>query len=83
LLFSVSLWVDSFSPKLVKIAAEGAREAGAQVAVISLKSFPMPLCDQVFHSACWRIMLHAEILGFRSRLNEMMRVTFLYLNAGA
>lgn len=51
LAFSGSLRADSFNQKLVKIAAEGAREAGAQVTVISLKDFPMPLYDQDIEDA--------------------------------
>jgi chromate reductase len=46
LAFSGSLRNKSFNQKLLKIAAEGARETGAQVTVISLKDFPMPLYDQ-------------------------------------
>lgn len=51
LAFSGSLRAESFNQKLVKIAAEGAREAGAQVTVISLKDFPMPLYDQDLEDA--------------------------------
>jgi chromate reductase len=51
LAFSGSLRAESFNQKLVKIAAEGAREAGAQVTVISLKDFPMPLFDQDIEDA--------------------------------
>lgn len=35
----------SYNKMLVKIAAEGAREAGAEVAYIDLKDYPMPLYD--------------------------------------
>jgi len=34
----------------VKIAADGAREAGADVTLISLREFPMPLFDEDFES---------------------------------
>lgn len=51
LAFSGSLRGDSFNQKLVKIAVEGAREAGAQVTMISLKDFPMPLYDQDLEDA--------------------------------
>ncbi len=51
LAFSGSLRAESFNQKLVKIAADGAREAGAQVTVISLKDFPMPLYDQDLEDA--------------------------------
>lgn len=46
LAFSGSLRADSYNQKLVKIAAEAAREAGAQVTVISLRDYPMPLFDE-------------------------------------
>ncbi|HEY9676876.1 MAG TPA: NAD(P)H-dependent oxidoreductase [Drouetiella sp.] len=36
---------DSFNKKLVKVAAEGAREAGAEVTVIDLADYPMPIYD--------------------------------------
>ncbi|MDE1153411.1 MAG: NAD(P)H-dependent oxidoreductase [Micavibrio sp.] len=36
---------ESFNKKLVKIAAKGAEDAGAQVTVIDLKDFPMPVYD--------------------------------------
>jgi chromate reductase, NAD(P)H dehydrogenase (quinone) len=51
LAFSGSLRADSFNQKLVKIAAAGARDAGAEVTVISLKDFPMPLYDQDLEDA--------------------------------
>src|SRR5436305_11949476 len=37
---------ESFNKKLVSIAAHGAREAGAEVTLIDLKDFPLPLFDQ-------------------------------------
>ena len=40
-----SLRKDSYNKKLVKIAAEGARAAGAEVTVIDLKEFPLPVYD--------------------------------------
>ena len=46
LAFSGSLRAGSFNQKLVKIAAEGAREAGAEVTAVSLSDFPMPMFDQ-------------------------------------
>jgi chromate reductase, NAD(P)H dehydrogenase (quinone) len=41
-----SLRRDSYNKKLVKIAAEGARKAGAHVTYIDLKDYPMPIFDQ-------------------------------------
>ena len=46
LAFAGSLRRDSFNKKLVSIAARGARAAGAEVALIDLKDFPLPLFDQ-------------------------------------
>ncbi|MGJ8642365.1 MAG: NADPH-dependent FMN reductase [Luteolibacter sp.] len=46
LAFSGSLRSGSYNQKLVKIAAEGAREAGAEVTVVSLADYPMPLFDE-------------------------------------
>src|SRR6478672_201805 len=46
LAFAGSLRKDSFNKKLVAIAAQGAREAGAEVTLIDLKDFPLPLFDQ-------------------------------------
>jgi NAD(P)H-dependent FMN reductase len=46
LAFGGSLRRDSFNQKLVALAAEGARAAGAEVTVISLREFPMPVFDQ-------------------------------------
>jgi chromate reductase len=45
LAFAGSLRKDSFNKKTVKIAAEGARKAGAEVTFIDLKDFPVPLHD--------------------------------------
>jgi len=46
LAFGGSLRRYSVNQKLAAIAAEGAREAGAEVTLISLRDFPMPLFDQ-------------------------------------
>jgi NAD(P)H-dependent FMN reductase len=46
LAFAGSLRRDSFNKRLVSIAAHGAREAGAEVTLIDLKDFPLPLFDQ-------------------------------------
>lgn len=45
LAFAGSLRKDSLNKKTVKIAAEGARKAGAEVTYIDLKDFPVPLHD--------------------------------------
>lgn len=46
LAFSGSLRRQSFNTMLVKVAAAGATQAGAEVTVIHLKDYPMPLYDQ-------------------------------------
>ncbi len=46
LAFSGSLRKESHNTKVVRVAAEGAREAGAAVTVIELRDLPMPLYDE-------------------------------------
>jgi len=45
LAFAGSTRIDSFNKKLVKIAADGAVENGADVTIIDLRDYPMPLYD--------------------------------------
>jgi chromate reductase, NAD(P)H dehydrogenase (quinone) len=45
LAFGGSLRRDSFNQQLSALAAEGAREAGAEVTVIALRDLPLPLFD--------------------------------------
>ncbi len=45
LAFGGSLRRDSFNQKLAAIAAQGAREAGAEVTLIALRDFPLPVFD--------------------------------------
>jgi len=45
LAFAGSTRKDSFNKKLVKVAAEAARAAGAQVTYLDLRDIPMPLYD--------------------------------------
>ncbi len=45
LAFAGSLRRDSFNKKLVRIAAQGARAAGADVTIVDLKDFPLPIYD--------------------------------------
>lgn len=45
LAFAGSTRTESFNKKLVKIAAAGATESGADVTVIDLRDFPMPIYD--------------------------------------
>lgn len=51
LAFGGSLRAESYNQKLVSIAARGARGAGAQVTLIRLRDFPMPLYDQDWEDA--------------------------------
>lgn len=46
LAFAGSLRKDSWNKKLVKIAMQGVRDAGAEVTYIDLKDYPLPLYDQ-------------------------------------
>ncbi|MBE9178065.1 NAD(P)H-dependent oxidoreductase [Oculatella sp. LEGE 06141] len=46
LAFAGSLRTDSYNKKLVKIAADGARAAGAEVTYVDFRDLPMPLYDE-------------------------------------
>lgn len=46
LAFAGSARKDSFNKKILKIAAAGARDAGADLTVIDLADYPLPLMDQ-------------------------------------
>lgn len=46
LAFGGSLRRDSFNARLVLVAAEGARQAGAEVTVLELRELPLPVFDQ-------------------------------------
>ncbi len=46
LTFAGSARTDSYNALLVQVAAEGARTAGADVTVLNLKDYPLPLFDQ-------------------------------------
>lgn len=46
LAFAGSTRVESYNKKLVRIAIEGAREAGAEVTLIDLRDLPLPLFDE-------------------------------------
>ena len=45
LAFAGSTPTDSFNKKLIKIAVTGAKDAGAEVTLIDLRDFPLPLYD--------------------------------------
>jgi NAD(P)H-dependent FMN reductase len=51
LAFGGSLRRDSFNQKLAAVAAEGARAAGAEVTLIALRDFPLPIFDQDLEDA--------------------------------
>ena len=51
LAFAGSARKDSWNKQILRIAAEGAREKSAEVTVIDLKDFPLPLFDQDLESA--------------------------------
>ena len=51
LAFAGSARVDSYNSKLVKVAAEGVRDAGAEVTLVDLGDFPLPLFDQDLEAA--------------------------------
>ena len=51
LAFAGSTRRDSFNKKLVRVAAAGAREAGAEVTMLDLADLPLPLFDQDLETA--------------------------------
>lgn len=51
LAFGGSLRRDSFNQTIAALAAEGAREAGAEVKVIELRDYPLPVFDQDLEAA--------------------------------
>ncbi len=51
LAFGGSLRAASYNQKLAALAARGAKEAGAEVTLIQLRDFPMPLYDQDLEDA--------------------------------
>lgn len=51
LAFSGSLRRESWNRKLVHVAAEGARAAGAEVTAIELREFPLPVFDEDLEAA--------------------------------
>ena len=51
LAFGGSLRRDSFNQKLAAIVADGAREAGAEVTIIALRDFHLPVFDQYLEAA--------------------------------
>ena len=51
LAFAGSTRRESFNKKLVEVAAEGARQAGAEVTFIDLADLPLPLFDQDLEAA--------------------------------
>jgi NAD(P)H-dependent FMN reductase len=46
LAFAGSTRIDSYNKKLVQVAANGARSAGAEVTYVDLRDLPMPLYDE-------------------------------------
>ena len=51
LAFGGSLRRDSYNHKLAAVAAQGARESGAEVTLIALPDFPMPVFDEDLEKA--------------------------------
>ena len=51
LAFGGSLRRDSFNQKLAAVAAAGARAAGAEVTLIALRDYPLPVFDQDLEDA--------------------------------
>ncbi len=61
---SGSMRADSYTAVAVRIALEGAAQAGAEVELIELKDFPLPLVDIVYQDKDAPI----EALRFRDKV---------------
>lgn len=68
LAFSGSLRRDSHNKRVVKIAAEGARKAGAEVTVFDFKELPMPIYDADLQ----------ESEGFPENANKFQQLLLAY-----
>lgn len=51
LAFAGSLRKDSFNKKLLRIAVQGAQDAGAEVSLIELNDYPMPIFDEDYETS--------------------------------
>lgn len=51
LAFAGSARADSYNKKLVNVAAQGARAAGAETTILDLREYPLPLFDQDLEAA--------------------------------
>jgi chromate reductase len=67
LAFAGSARTDSFNKKLVKIALDGAKAAGAEVTYVDFKDLPMPLFDEDLEAAQG---LPQTVLQFKSLLKQ-------------
>jgi len=67
LAFAGSLRKGSFNKKLVQRAAEGARQAGAEVTYIDLADFPMPIFDEDLEA---REGIHPNALKLKKLFND-------------
>ena len=75
LAFAGSTRDDSFNKKLVKIAAAGASESDADVTVIDLRDFPMPLYDEDLERHEGLTLQRIETKGFdvdTSRISDFI-----------
>ncbi|MGO4893993.1 NADPH-dependent FMN reductase [Flavobacterium sp. W21_SRS_FM6] len=67
LAFAGSARKDSFNKIILKVAAQGATEAGAKVTLIDLADFAMPLMDEDLEK---KLGIPANALKFKQLLNE-------------
>lgn len=71
LAFAGSARHDSFNKKLVKIAAEGARSAGAEVTFLDFRDYAIPLFDEDLEAQSG---LPESVLQFKSLLKSHQRL---------
>lgn len=67
LAFAGSLRKDSYNKKLAKIIAQSAEKAGAEVTLIELNDYPMPLFNEDDES---KDGIHPNALKFKQLMNE-------------
>ena len=73
LAFAGSLRKDSYNKKLVAVAAAGARNAGAEVTLIDLADYPLPVFDEDLETA-EGIPDRATLQTFDQNLSDLRRV---------
>ena len=72
LAFAGSARKDSWNRKVLQVAVEGARDAGADVTVVNLGDFPMPIYDADWHEANGVPPAMRELRGMMMSANGLL-----------